>query len=92
MGCGSSKIAGNPSVGTDNNDQPAKPRKSWIPKIEIPPAEGQMMAHHAIDSNPKTDWRMADQNRVSAFVGTADQRWKTIGTSAAVGPVATVAF
>jgi hypothetical protein len=86
MGCGSSKIAGDPSVGTDNN-QHAKPRKSWLPKIEMPPAEGQMLDHHSIDYNRNTDPKMSNKKKLSAFVGTPDQYFKNRGASAAGGPI-----
>jgi hypothetical protein len=53
----------------------------------MPPAEGQMLAHHSIDYNPNTDPKMSNKKKVSAFVGTPDECFKNRGPSAAGGPI-----
>lgn len=90
MGCNSSRIAGDTSVGTDNNqDIPAKPLES-MRKVGSQNNTAALQAQHSTDSIPSTEMKTPNKKKVSAFIGTPDQYWKNRGASAAGAPISAI--
>ena len=79
MGCGFSKIAGETSVGTDNNqDQPARTRKPSS-KMEIRPDAGQLVADHPIDHATTKHSKMTNQQIAAELIGSPDRYFEGQG-------------